>query len=199
MTDLLPCPFCGKQPLIVCPNDSYGSSLITCGDGNECPADLTVWGEPDDIDGTARIWNTRALTRQAQVSDAVRCDIESNETGCLHPAVHQGRCGYSLPNAPSQVSDDAAVDGLNDVLVFVVNQRHNRQLPTDRQLDELGANVRAAIKALSATNSEAVSELVEAARVLAEGEFELAPDATAFEAAMDRLAKAVAKLGSRAP
>jgi hypothetical protein len=35
--------------------------------------------------------------------------------------------------------------------------------------------------------------------VLAEGEFELAPDATAFEAAMDRLAKAVAKLGSRAP
>jgi hypothetical protein len=69
MTDLLPCPFCGKQPLIVCPNDSYGSSLITCGDGNECPADLTVWGEPDDIEGTARIWNTRALTRQAQVSD----------------------------------------------------------------------------------------------------------------------------------
>jgi hypothetical protein len=53
--------------------------------------------------------------------------------------------------------------------------------------------------ALSATNSEAVSELVEAARVLAEGEFELAPDAAAFEAAMDRLAEAVAKLGSRAP
>jgi hypothetical protein len=218
MTDLLPCPFCGKQPLIVCPNDSYGSSLITCGDGNECPADLTVWGEPDDIDGTARIWNTRALTRQAQVSDAVRCDIESNETGCLHPAVHQGRCGYSLPNAPSQVSDDAAVErasrigdvGSPERLLWVAGcaQRdlqaaasHSEAMPdwVRGTMSDGAEAIRQLSEALSATNSEAVSELVEAARVLAEGEFELAPDATAFEAAMDRLAKAVAKLGSRAP
>lgn len=30
-------------------------------------------------------------------AEGQRCDVESNETGCLHPEVHQGRCGYAIP------------------------------------------------------------------------------------------------------
>jgi hypothetical protein len=99
-------------------------------------------------------------------------------------------------------------DAVNSELVERVDY-HSEQLstylaqPTISETDLASARwhnnkIREAVL-LSATNSEAVSELVEAARVLAEGEFELAPDAAAFEAAMDRLAEAVAKLGSRAP
>lgn len=62
VTELKPCPFCGKPPLIVCPDNSYGSAMITCGDANECPVDLTAWGDlatGETIEDAVRAWNTR--------------------------------------------------------------------------------------------------------------------------------------------
>ena len=64
--DLLACPFCGKRPLIVCPDNSYGSALITCGDDNECPVDLTAWADlksGETLDTAVAAWNTRARTQ----------------------------------------------------------------------------------------------------------------------------------------
>lgn len=60
---LLPCPFCGKVPSVVVPDNSYGSALITCGDGNECPVDLAAWGDlkaGETLQTAAAAWNTRA-------------------------------------------------------------------------------------------------------------------------------------------
>ena len=47
------------------------------------------------------------LERQAQANDMSAEDIleqivESNDTGCLNPDEHQGRCGYSLRNCPNE-------------------------------------------------------------------------------------------------
>ena len=60
---LKPCPFCGKVPLIVCPDNSYGSALITCGDGNDCPVDLAADADlnaGETLDDAITAWNTRA-------------------------------------------------------------------------------------------------------------------------------------------
>jgi hypothetical protein len=227
---------------------------------------LTVWGEPDDIDGTARIWNTRALTRHSEAISEHRdfwlkswFELEGAASALVAKidALSEGQCGpfaikNSIANSPEmdalraalaseptnkshaeimaeaspadldvidgQVSDDAVVErasrigdvGSPERLLWVAGcaQRdlqaaasHSEAMPdwVRGTMSDGAEAIRQLSEALSTTNGEAVSELVEAARVLAEGEFELATDATAFEAAMDRLAKAVAKLGSRTP
>jgi hypothetical protein len=69
---LLPCPFCGKAPLIVCPDNSYGSAMITCGDANECPVALTAWGDlgtGETIEDAKRAWNTRVTALQVTEGD----------------------------------------------------------------------------------------------------------------------------------
>jgi hypothetical protein len=75
---LLPCPFCGKPPTIVCSDNSYGSALITCGDQNECLVDLTAWGDLNDgetIEDAEKAWNTRAPSTPA-------IDDEGLEAAC---------------------------------------------------------------------------------------------------------------------
>lgn len=70
--ELKPCPFCGKQPLIVCPDNSYGSAMITCGDDNECPVDLTAWGDlqtGETLDDAVKAWNTRAVLKDRLSED----------------------------------------------------------------------------------------------------------------------------------
>lgn len=59
---LLPCPFCGKRPLIVCPDNSYGSAVITCGDDNACPVGPMAEGDleaGETFETAIAAWNTR--------------------------------------------------------------------------------------------------------------------------------------------
>jgi hypothetical protein len=62
--ELMPCPFCGKQPR-ACPDTSYGAATVYCPDVNECSvapqadADL-VAGET--LDDAVAKWNTRTPT-----------------------------------------------------------------------------------------------------------------------------------------
>jgi hypothetical protein len=132
--------------------------------------------EPEDVDRSTndiaveisrhnnRIWEhaQEAALRDAAVSDAVRCDIESNETGCLHPAVHQGRCGYSLPNAPSQVSDDAAVERVAVDMTFagLADEIEKAEALGYTQMSLPTNTMRQIIKALSAINSAVVERMV---------------------------------------
>jgi hypothetical protein len=67
MTDLMLCPFCGKVPRIVCEDNSYGAALVTCGDDNDCPVDLTAWAdlnEGETLSNAIAAWNTRASSRE---------------------------------------------------------------------------------------------------------------------------------------
>ena len=60
--ELKPCPFCGKIPTIVCPDDSYGSAMVTCGDRNECPVDVTSWADlkaGETLTDAIAAWNQR--------------------------------------------------------------------------------------------------------------------------------------------
>ena len=72
---LLACDWCGKPPSIVCPDDSYGAAYITCGDANNCPAEVMVsveLREGKTIDDAKRIWNTRSDTALTEALARVR-------------------------------------------------------------------------------------------------------------------------------
>ena len=64
--ELKPCGWCGKPPSIVCPDNSYGSAFVTCGDTNECPVEVTAWADlnaGETIEDAKRAWNTRIASR----------------------------------------------------------------------------------------------------------------------------------------
>jgi hypothetical protein len=84
--ELMPCPFCGKQPR-ACPDTSYGAATVYCPDVNECSvapqadADL-VAGET--LDDAVAKWNTRTPTpaTTATVKDLI-AELESLEPHLL--------------------------------------------------------------------------------------------------------------------
>jgi hypothetical protein len=130
--------------------------------------------------------------------------VECKMPNCKEPAFRLGACrdhwnwlnGRRSP-APSRVSDDAVVergDLIKRLLVEADRYERGRGAPMARLLRE-------AVAALSATNSEAVSELTSAADELTRwyGPFNPTKHPPEINGAWLRLTDALAKLGSRAP
>jgi hypothetical protein len=67
MTDLLPCPFCGK------PAKRYGSNLVGCEDTVNCGGEVD-WGHYIKGDGPVDAWNRRADIAQARIDAAVEAE-----------------------------------------------------------------------------------------------------------------------------
>lgn len=87
MTDLLPCPFCGKPTEYVCENDHHGDYFrLGCTD-EDCPAHWTYYTEPqENSEECIRRWNTRA------VSSCVTG--EPQRVGCGTPGCTDPDCQY---------------------------------------------------------------------------------------------------------
>lgn len=80
---LLPCPFCGKQPL-VCEDNSYGAAMVFCPDENECPVQPVAdaeWRDGDAPNKAIVAWNTRA----ALASHPAASDGEGKLEHCVMP------------------------------------------------------------------------------------------------------------------
>ena len=117
MSELKPCPWCNKPPSIVCPDNSYGIAYITCGDANECPADVSVAVDltaGEAIEDAKRIWNDRPdLTAER---DALR---EADPTRLREEiAVLRARIDAALSSTPTGSDDFSGVNqtgpGWND-------------------------------------------------------------------------------------
>jgi ssDNA-binding Zn-finger/Zn-ribbon topoisomerase 1 len=82
------CPFCGKPPLIVCPDNSYGAAMITCGDANECEVEPTAWADlpSETIEDAKRRWNTRSSPEAVTV---MREALTSVQQRLVNAAEHQ--------------------------------------------------------------------------------------------------------------
>lgn len=130
--ELKPCPFCGKAPYIVCEDNSYGCAMITCGDDNECPVDLTAWGdlrEGETLEHAAYRWNTRVTQQMVNLADAtisvtsfdghcVRVDFETREEAeRFAENLTQQRVGEWLPIS------SAPKDGMAEILVLCAETR----------------------------------------------------------------------------
>lgn len=70
MTDLLPCPFCGKATEYVCENDHHGDYFrLGCTD-EDCPAHWTYYTEPqENAEECIARWNTRSSAGNAGQPD----------------------------------------------------------------------------------------------------------------------------------
>jgi ssDNA-binding Zn-finger/Zn-ribbon topoisomerase 1 len=61
--DLLPCPFCGKQPRVV-EDTSYGDCQVFC----VCDAEPCIMREVGHLEEAKKLWNTRAFGLVGQQS-----------------------------------------------------------------------------------------------------------------------------------
>lgn len=62
MSELLPCPFCGKPPRI-CRDTSYGAATVFCPDENDCPVSPVAGADfksGETVDDAIIAWSTRA-------------------------------------------------------------------------------------------------------------------------------------------
>jgi Lar family restriction alleviation protein len=181
MTDLLLCPFCGtadaQAAVVSAGGIEWGQVECSCG--------ATVAAGASIADAVA-VWNTRALTRQAQVSEPAGTYSDHG--------VHPERLLRQTDKA--QVSDNAVTPAMIDAALDAWDSSEG---------DDRGRMWNAIERAMqaSATNSEAVSELaglLERALEWVEGaEPYSVREGKRKDALQAEIETALAKLGSRAP
>ena len=74
--------------------------------------------DTDDLGPLVQAFARHRITATRQ-PEALRCDVETNETGCLHPVEHRGSCGYSTRQPDEGAREllivEAEAQGLHDV------------------------------------------------------------------------------------
>jgi hypothetical protein len=217
VTDLLPCPFCGRSgPTIV----GYWPDMSGLNMRVRCTCGVAVGGGIDE-DADRERWNTRALTRQAHVSDDAS-------------GLREKLAEIVAPEDEPSVSQRAAIAyaKADQILALFADQINLREAEWRKELrgvladcSEFLADIdgaladrceaalsqvvaedteRREIAAISATNSEAVSEALVA---LADGadkcaqapHFIVQPFLNVYRKHGETIAAVRAKLGSRAP
>lgn len=111
--ELLPCPFCGREPR-VCPDDSYGACQVFCpGEHQDCEAHPSIHMEKDQLGEAIAAWNRRSPSRREVLEEAARVADkhyqESKKSAAYYKSLPKDDGSYGQCLADMIVAGDIAI------------------------------------------------------------------------------------------
>jgi hypothetical protein len=144
VTDLLPCPFCGSAGELEEIAGCGPGWLVCCTRESTCASILQ-----QDKASATKLWNTRTLTRQAQVSDdGLRehrdfwlkswVELEAAATALVAKidALSEGECGpFAIKNS---IANSPEMDALRDALPSAPTNKTHAEIMAEASPADLG-------------------------------------------------------------